>query len=55
MKLFTPSALKISALGLESLQDQKWMEGNFYFIAEEAYEKNRQIFHKTIKKGFYFV
>lgn len=54
MRLFTPTALKISAIGLESLQDASWMEGNFYFIAEEAYEKNPQIFHKTIKKGFLF-
>jgi hypothetical protein len=54
MRLFTPTALKISAIGLKNLQDQNWMEGNFYFIAEEAYQNNTNIFHKTIKKGFLF-
>ena len=54
MRLFTPTALKISAIGLKSLQDESWMEGNFYFLAEEAYEKNSHIFHKTIRKGFLF-
>lgn len=54
MRLFTPSALKISAIGLKNLQDENWMEGNFYFIAEEAYQKNTNMFHKTIKNGFLF-
>lgn len=54
MRLFTPTALKIHAIGLESLQNASWMEGNFFFIAEEAYEKNRHIFNKTIKNGFLF-
>jgi len=54
MKLFTPTALKISAIGLERLQDASWMEGNFYFVAEEVYKNNHQIFHKTVQRGFLF-
>lgn len=54
MRLFTPTTLKISAIGLKNLQDDNWMQGNFYFIAEEAYQKNTNIFHKTIKNGFLF-
>jgi hypothetical protein len=54
MKLFTPTTLKISAIGLKNLLNVDWMEGNFYFIAEEAYQKNDTIFHISLKKGFLF-
>lgn len=54
MRLFTPAILRISANGISNLLDESWMEGHFYFIAEEAAKSNKSVFHKTIREGFLY-
>ena len=54
MKLFTPTVLRMSADGISNLLDEVWMQGNFYFIAEEAAKANKSLFHKTLQEGFLY-
>ena len=54
MRLFTPAILRISANGISNLLDESWMEGHFYFIAEEAAKSNKSVFHKTNREGFLY-